>query len=409
MSVRQRTWTTPNGERKSAWQVDYRDQAGKRRSKTFARKRDAVAFEQTAGVEVRAGVHIADSSSVTVAHAGALWLASGDAAGLEMTTLAQRRQHLRLHIEPYIGTTLLSKLTVPTVRQFEDDLRADNRSAAMIRKVLGSLGSIVADAQERGLALRNPVREMSARRGGSDRRAAARAKSRARVGADIPTPGEMRAILAAAKGRWRPLLITATFTGMRASELRGLRWQDVDFEAREVHVAQRADRFNVIGRPKTSAGDRSIPLPPMVVNTLREWKLSCPRRKTGRKNAAGECVCELDLVFPNGAGGVENHGNILNRGWHPTQLAAGVSMIDDDGAARAKYGGLHSIRHFFASWCINRKEDGGLGLPAKVVQERLGHSSITMTMDTYGHLFPRGDDGAELAAAEAALLGVVAT
>ena len=50
-----------------------------------------------------------------------------------------------------------------------------------------------------------------------------------------------------------------------------------------------------------------------------------------------------------------------------------------------------------ASWLINRKEDGGLGLPAKVVQERMGHSSIGVTMDTYGHLFPRGDDGAELA------------
>jgi integrase len=61
---------------------------------------------------------------------------------------------------------------------------------------------------------------------------------------------------------------------------------------------------------------------------------------------------------------------------------------------------MHALRHFYASWCINRKVDGGLELPAKVVQERLGHSSITMTLDTYGHLFPRGDDADELAAAE---------
>ncbi|MEJ1938487.1 tyrosine-type recombinase/integrase, partial [Nostoc sp. NIES-2111] len=69
-----------------------------------------------------------------------------------------------------------------------------------------------------------------------------------------------------------------------------------------------------------------------------------------------------------------------------------------------KYTGFHALRHFYASWCINRKEDGGLGLPAKVVQERLGHATIAMTMDVYGHLFPRGDDAAELAAAEDALL-----
>jgi integrase len=71
----------------------------------------------------------------------------------------------------------------------------------------------------------------------------------------------------------------------------------------------------------------------------------------------------------------------------------------------AKYTGLHPFRHFFASWCINRKVDGGLELPAKVVQERLGHASIAMTLDVYGHLFPRGDDAAELAEGEKLLLG----
>ncbi|HUF55425.1 MAG TPA: hypothetical protein VMM55_02575, partial [Thermohalobaculum sp.] len=57
-----------------------------------------------------------------------------------------------------------------------------------------------------------------------------------------------------------------------------------------------------------------------------------------------------------------------------------------------------------ASWLINRPEDGGLGLPPKLVQERLGHASITMTMDTYGHLFPAQDDAEALAAAENRLL-----
>lgn len=70
----------------------------------------------------------------------------------------------------------------------------------------------------------------------------------------------------------------------------------------------------------------------------------------------------------------------------------------------AKYTGLQALRHFYASWCINRRADGGLELPGKVVQARLGHTSIVMTMDTYGHLFASGDDGTELAAAEQALL-----
>ena len=101
----------------------------------------------------------------------------------------------------------------------------------------------------------------------------------------------------------------------------------------------------------------------------------------------------------------------------PAMIAAGVSALQKDEAGKvvhddnekpirvAKYTGLHSLRHFFASWCINRKSDGGLELPAKMVQERLGHSTIVMTLDRYGHLFPRGDDTAELTAAEGMLLG----
>ena len=69
-----------------------------------------------------------------------------------------------------------------------------------------------------------------------------------------------------------------------------------------------------------------------------------------------------------------------------------------DGKGEPKYS-MHALRHFYASWCINRREDGGLELPPKTVQARLGHASIVMTLDIYGHLFPSGDDGTELAAA----------
>jgi integrase len=65
---------------------------------------------------------------------------------------------------------------------------------------------------------------------------------------------------------------------------------------------------------------------------------------------------------------------------------------------------LHAFRHFFASWCINPKERGGRELPAKVVQHLLGHSSIVMTLDIYGHMFREGGDRAELAEAARLLL-----
>jgi integrase len=232
---------------------------------------------------------------------------------------------------------------------------------------------------------------------GKQRRAERRQRGKLKVGVDIPTPAEIKAIVGALQGRWRPILLTAIFAGLRASELRGLRWADVDLTKGELHVRQRADRYNAIGAPKSEAGERTVPLPPFIVNTLREWKLACPK---GPHN----------LVFPSGSGNVESLGNIINRGLIPAQIAAGATLAvlesDEKGAplVRAKYTGMHALRHFYASWCINRKADGGLELPAKVVQERLGHSSITMTMDVYGHLFPRGDDGSELDKATRELL-----
>ncbi|CAA0096934.1 Tyrosine recombinase XerC [Starkeya nomas] len=414
MSVRKRNWTTAKGEEKTAWVVDYLDTKGTRRLKTFAKKKEADAFAATASVEVRAGTHVADSASITVEKAGAFWIATGEAEGLERSTIAQRKNHLTKYVVPLLGRTLVSKLSVPVIRKFEDDLREQGTSAAMIKKVVVSLGSIIADAQERGLATKNPVRDMRAKRGGSKHRIEARQKRKLVVGEDIPTPAEVRALLNVVAGRWRPLLITAVFTGMRASELRGLRWQDVDLEKRQIRVRQRADEFGQIGAPKSEAGERDIPLPPIVVNTLKEWRLACPRRQTG-KGDAGEPVTEPHLVFPNGAGNVENHKNILRRGLEPALVKAGVSVptgeTDKNGQPIkvAKYGGLHALRHFHASWLINRPRDGGLGLPLKVVQERMGHASITMTADVYGHLFPRVDDADELAAAESALLGSNAT
>jgi len=388
MAVRKRTWVGPNGEGKEAWIVDYRDRDGRRHIETFTRKKDADDRHINVKLELGKGIHTPNSKSPTVADAGELWIASGEQAGLEITTLDQYRQHLKLHLTPTIGAVKLSQLTVPVVRALEDQLRVD-RSAVLVRKIIGSLGAILADAQERGLVTQNVVRNLrSRRRRGKERQAEKRHKGKLKIGVDIPSPDEIRAIVASCTGRWRPLFLTAIFAGLRASELRGLRWIDVDLKRSEIHVRQRADRRNEIGPPKSEAGERTIPLPPTVVSALREWKLACPKG-------------ELGLVFPNGRGRVENYSNIVKRGLAPIQIEAKV--VTTRGAA--KYTGLHSLRHFYASWCINRRVDGGLELPLKLVQAHMGHASIQMTADLYGHLFPRGDASAELAAAERAFFG----
>ena len=309
MSVRKRKWVTRGGEAKEAWVVDYVDGSGKRRLKTFPRKKEADAFAAKAGVEVREGTHVADSASATVAQAGALWLARAKAHSLERATTDTYHQYLAYHIEPFIGGMRLSRFTAPAARAFEDRLRDEGRSPFMVRRVMRTLGSILADAQERGLIVRNVARELKAQRRGRERKSEQRQRGKLKIGVDIPTREEIKAIVQHAKGRWRPLLITAILTGLRASELRGLRWQDVDLKARVLHVRHRADRYNEIGPPKSEAGERTIPLSPLVVSALREWKPSCPAGDAG-------------LVFPSGAGKVESLGNIINRGLKPTQVAA---------------------------------------------------------------------------------------
>jgi integrase len=304
---------------------------------TFERKKDADAYHATVNFEVASGTHTPTSKSKTVAEAGQLWLKTGEANGLERATLDSYQQHLDLHITPYLGTRKLSELTTPMIRDFEDRLRAgkpapgqeqaEPRSSPMVKRIVVSLGSLLADAQERGFVAQNVVRNLrSSRKGGKARRAERRQRGRIKVGVDIPSPTEIKAIIAHLQGRWRPLLLTAIFTGLRASELRGLRWEDVDLTKSKLHVRQRADKYKEIGKPKSEAGEREVPLPPLVVNALREWKLRCPRGKEG-------------LVFPTGTGAVEHHANIVHRGWGPAQIAAGV--VNADGTA--KYTGLHAL------------------------------------------------------------------
>jgi integrase len=85
MSVRKRIWKTAKGEAKEAWVVDYTDQAGKRRLKTFKRKKETDAYRARANVEVREGIHTPDSASVTIADAAAFWLQTCHANHLEMS------------------------------------------------------------------------------------------------------------------------------------------------------------------------------------------------------------------------------------------------------------------------------------------------------------------------------------
>src|SRR4051794_18932306 len=276
-TVRKRTWQS-KGITQTAWLVDYRDSAGKRRFQTFKLRKHADAALVEIQGELTRGTHTPSRDSLTVAEAAEVWYAACQAKGHEAATLRNYRGHLDRYIVPTLGRVKLAKLTTPGIAAYRDELLR-NKTSQTTRKLLGCLKSILAEAQVRGLVAQNVALPIKVETKSRDRR-------RLHIGRDIPSKEEIRIILDTAKGIWRPLFVTAIFTGMRTSELRGLTWNDVDFTKKVVHVRQRADRFGTLGQPKSFAGQREIPMSPMVVNALREWRLACPKGS-------------LNFVFPN--------------------------------------------------------------------------------------------------------------
>jgi integrase len=291
-----------------------------------------------------------------------------------------------LHVRPFLGHLKLAELTPGAVESFRTILVRNGRSRTMADRVVSGLGSILAEAMAGGRVARNVVREQ-AQHNRRRARVEKRHTTRLQVGVDIPTKDEIRAMLDHA-GRLRPSLVTAVFTGLRASELRGLTWDAVDLDRGVLTVRQRADRWRSMGAPKSDAAKREVPLAPVVLNTLREWKLACPR-------FAGDGEPRLWLVFPNGEGRVQYHIDIHRRGLGPLQVAAGITTDP----RHPRYG-LHALRHAAASLFIEQ------GFSPKRVQALMGHSTIQMTFDVYGHLWPSAaDDQVAMAQLQARLVG----
>jgi integrase len=367
--VTKRTWINKEGKKQSAWQCSYTDQSDERIRKQFDMKKDADAYLLKVCSEVRDGIHTPESASIKVSRAAEIWLEAckvgrGGREPVEPSTLRAYDCHVRLHINPLLGGETLSRLSTPRCADYRDKL-VSKLSRATAKKVLTSFKAILNEAQSRGFISQNPARPISILM-----------SSRHKKEVVIPGRADVKAILEQADkraassnqqvskawARYRALLHAKTFTGMRESELRGLYWSHIDFDARLVKVSQRADEIGVIGSVKSGAGRREIPLSDHLLTILREWKLRCP---------PGE------LVFPNWYGRVESQANIYNRCWVPICKRAGLVNADDKPIFE-----MRQLRHYRASALI------ASGATAKEVQTEIGHSSVSTTFDIYGHLFP---------------------
>lgn len=376
MSIRQITWETKKGTTKK-WVLDYTDRAGRRRTKNFSRKKDAEEWRDRNGQQIRQGTFTADSDSVTLAQAGKSLIQHCKEEGLERTTWEDYQVVLANHIEPVMGGELLTKVTGPQVMDFLRTLRREKSlSDKRIDRVRVVLSLVFEHAISVARATMNPVKAIKLRK-------------KTRIAPEdegeviIPSKAELRDLLLAPDitVKERAFVHLLLFAGLRLSELRGLTWDRVDFNRRILQVRGRADKYGDMGAPKSAKSRREIALPVETVRALQEWKLQCPKG-------------DLGLVMPNGAGNVENSGNIYNRLWYPLQIRAGLSTMETiptpDGPQirpTAKYN-CHALRHAYASMLIAR------GMNPKQVQTLMGHSSIKITYDLYGHLFPDETDTA---------------
>jgi integrase len=398
-TIRKRVWRTAKGEERQAWIVDYFDQGGVRRLKTFDRKAKADMWRTTALHEVKQRTHVPESTTPTVRDAAEAWIGRGEAEKLESSTMRQRRLHVDRHILPLLGAdTKLSKIDVEV---FRDELLR-TRSRAMAKKVMTSLKAVLKKAKMAHLG----ANVEKIKTGG-------RHKKRLEAGVDIPEPAEFKALLDATADdpKAHALACLAGFAGLRASEIRGLAWPRLELgDHPVVTIAERADEQNALGSPKSDASKRTIRLNETTVKALRAWKLAQPPIVT-QDDGGNQIRRPRNLVFGTAADRPDGLPNIRRRLMIPAWIKAGVARPVLDAAGkpvkdrkgqpvmRAKYTGAHALRHFaISSWLRTCNGD------FKAVQTRAGHATLTLTVNLYGHLLST-KDGDQIDAAEKLVLG----
>jgi integrase len=380
-SIRKRSWKTGKGEPRSAWILDYIDRDGDRQQLQFPTKAEAITKRQDVETELRAGTHTPSKKSPTVPEATDRWL-SAAAARLERSTSENYRQHASI-ISAAFRTVKLADLTTPDITEFRDDLLTGaiwfrpemeavechiktNRSPSTVRKTLFCLKAIINKAREDGFIGQNVAESVKVK-------ADKRGKKQAKEGRDFPTMAEMQRLINACHGvRARAFLMVAAFTGLRNGEMRGLHWRNVDLRGHKIHVCERADWWGTMGDPKSEESHRDVPIDAEVAHALRYLK------------AASRFSKDDDLVWPDGDGNVAKRSALITEVFLQAHRTAGLPTPD----YQPKYG-PHSFRHFYASQCLCPLDQGGRGLTLKETQERLGHATLAMTADTYGHLFAR--------------------
>ncbi len=339
---------TPDGRRRQV------------RRRGFATRREATADMAKEAAKDTLGLYV-DPAKITVGeYLTSRWLPSL-AATVRPTTADTYRRLAAVHIIPALGALPVQKLDRATVSTWLGGLVAKGLSAKSIRNIHGVLAKALNDAVDLELVARN---------------AAARPKGLPPARRPAPrawTAEELRKFLGhTAADRLHPLWRLLATTGCRRGEALGLRWSDVDLDAGIITITRQrtiAGGRVVEGAPKTASGARTVSLDDGTVKVLRAWRST----QSAERLMMGAGWVDTGLVFTHPTGGGL---------WPQTVTAKLRTVAGELGLAPI---GIHGLRHSAATNLI------GAGVNPRVVQQRLGHAHVSVTLGLYTHVMPAHD------------------
>jgi integrase len=337
----------------------------------YGKTRQTVAEKLTKAMAERDSGLVFDAGSLTMGAYLDQWLSNSVQHTVRLRTWERYEQIARVHIKPALGRIKLKNLTPSHVRGLYREKLDSGLSPRMVQYIHTTLHKALKDAVADGLIPRNAASAVKAPR--------PKKKEIKPLSAD-----QAHTFLELARGnRFEALYVLAVHCGIRKGELLGLKWEDVDLDARTLAVRR------TLSEPKTghrfeapkNGKARSIKLTAGAVEALKRHR---KRQLEERLRLAGLWE-DHELVFPNSIGKPMNASNLNARSFKPLLEKAGLP----------KSVRLHDLRHTCATLLLAKS------VHLKIVQELLGHANISQTMDTYAHVLPNMQGEAATAMQEA--------
>ncbi len=322
-------------------------------------QKEAIHKREEARARENAGL-VFEASRTTVGEYLDRWLIESVKDSVKPGTYDSYSDLVRRHVIPALGRTKLKNLTTDQVRRFRRSKLDEGLSTRTVQYLLFLLRKALQQAVEDGLIPRNVAHGVKVSQAGKEE-------------VRPLSPEQSRRFLEAASGeRFEALYVLAVHTGLRQGELLGLRWEDVDLEARTLCVKRTLTGAKEgqpeLGTPKTAKSRRTIGLTSRAVEALRRHRAL----QDEERSRTGPLWHDTGLVFRSTTSTPVNRHNLMNRSFKPLLEKAGLPQSTR----------FHDLRHTAASLLFSR------GTHPKLVQEALGHSTIAVTLDVYSHMIP---------------------